>query len=169
MVFWVLAAGLINALDTHEQVLMWICFKSSEYVPRNRTAGSYGNLLIILKNYEAFSKFTDNFFSSSCFYISLLLPFPFPVLFVVDLVFLYRVPVFQALFYLLWLLFFSHSILFYRALIWLLVPELVGLQDLLSSWLHSPVTWIMCLCIAAELLSNIILWHQPIVLKVMIW
>lgn len=66
-VFWALAARLITALDIHEQVLMWIYFKSSEYVPRNRTAGSYGNLLIILKNCEAVSKCTANIFSLFCF------------------------------------------------------------------------------------------------------
>lgn len=62
-VFWFLAAQLIARLDIHEQVLMWMYFKSSEYVPRNGTAGSYGNLLVILKNYEAFSKFTAKFLS----------------------------------------------------------------------------------------------------------
>lgn len=62
-VFWVLTTRPITALDIHVQVLMWMYFKSSEYVPKNGTTRSYGNLLIILKNYEAFSKFTAKFLS----------------------------------------------------------------------------------------------------------
>lgn len=76
-VFWFLATQLITALDIHAKVLMWLYFKSSEYEPRNGTAGSYGNLLIILKNYEGFSKFTEEFLSVILFLSVFIVTIPF--------------------------------------------------------------------------------------------
>lgn len=80
--------------------------------------------------------------------------------------------VFQTLldFYRLQLRFFSHSILFCRALISLLVPELWWLSRIFCAavtlWCYSLLySYLDHVFITEELLFNIILWYQPVVPK----